>query len=537
MDSRSNPRQALVIGNAEYNPSPPLTNPCNDANAIATKLKALGFEVILATNQTHEQFDQIYPDFLQTVGNAHGEHPTESVVLFYFAGHGLQVKGENYLLPINARIQSEMDLRRQTIHLNTVLNDLGPAAKTTIAILDCCRDNPLPRGLNGTRSLGASRGLAPLQTQTSGAFIAFATAPDSVAEDGRGYNSPFTGSLVEYIDKPFDSISSMMLQVRRKVFEETKGRQIPWEHTWLLDAFTFQGKAAVGQPGPTAEQRENNDWELVKESENPDLVRGFLRQYPNTAHRHAATEKLEQLLRHKWAQKLLATAGSALVGIAVLFLCYVGVKWMSLEQIPDHDLVGGDIYLDLPTTLAVGERETSLNQCKWRCLIDIRCKGFNHEHDRENNRFTCYLKHEARYLLQNQNPQKSSMVSYMSSWFEKPVQSPFYMYWDNFLEGTHINPKTLLAYTSKPQDSEKYFRVANKLDCMTTCHRLGQMCKGFTFVAVTGQCALFSDIRQPVLYENRECMAAPGTYSGVVESVKEAIHAKGIRCPSELPVQ
>ena len=314
-----------------------------------------------------------------------------------------------------------------------------------------------------------------------GTFVAFATAPCSVAEDGWGDNSPFTDALAEYVDRPFDSISGMMVEVRRRVFEKTHHRQVPWEYSWLFEQFTFCGepKGRIITP----EEREIRDWELVADSRNPDLLRGFLRQYPKTKFRQATVDRLEALLWRHWTVRLLTGAGVLLISALLLFWVYVGHKWLTFYKIENHDLPGGDIYFDLPSKLTAGEKGT-LAQCFWRCLVNFNCKGFNHETELSTQRQTCYLKDEILYKLPNQHPEHSKLVSYASSRYAAPKNAGerFYFLWDNFLEGTHIPPRSVRPN----QKDEKYLSVGSKLDCLSTCDRLGPRCEGFNFVAIAG---------------------------------------------------
>ena len=170
--------------------------------------------------------------------------------------HGLQVDGENYILPVNADIERKADLDWHAVKVSTILRDIEGPGRTSIIILDACRDNPLTRKLRAlnaqNRSMNVGRGLARM-TARAGSYIAFATSPDDVAADGTGANSPFTTALVKHIDSPGLDIARLMRRVRRDVQRVTNGQQTPWSNSSLVTDFTFRPAAVqVGKPPPSA---------------------------------------------------------------------------------------------------------------------------------------------------------------------------------------------------------------------------------------------------------------------------------------------
>jgi hypothetical protein len=172
------------------------------------------------------------------------------VAVFFYAGHGLQVGGRNYLVPVDARLQSERDLDFDAVSLDFILKqvELDRDGKTSIVFLDACRDNPLSRNLArsmGTRSASVGQGLAQVQTGV-GTFIAYSTQPGNVALDGTGRNSPFTGALVNGVTAPGRNLTSMMIQVRNQVLAATGGKQVPWDHSALTGDFYFHLASAGG---------------------------------------------------------------------------------------------------------------------------------------------------------------------------------------------------------------------------------------------------------------------------------------------------
>ena len=180
--------------------------------------------------------------------------------MLFYAGHGLQVTGHNYLVPVDAALASERDLDFEAVSLDFVLRqmEVGREGKTSIVFLDACRNNPLSRNLArsmGTRSAAVGQGLAEVQTGV-GTFIAYSTQPGNVALDGAGRNSPFTQALAAHVVEPGKNLTAIMIEVRNDVLKATEGRQVPWDHSALTSDFFFQGEpqAAAGPALPAAEQ-------------------------------------------------------------------------------------------------------------------------------------------------------------------------------------------------------------------------------------------------------------------------------------------
>jgi hypothetical protein len=228
-------RSALIIGNSYYETGP-LKNPANDATDIASALKRLGFSVTLRKNvnlQTMEETIREFGDRLKRGG----------VGLFYYAGHGIQIAGKNYLIPIDAEIKKETDVKYQAVDVEMLLDEMGSAGNNmNIVILDACRDNPLARSFRT-----AGRGLAITPSAPKGTLITYSTGPGKVAADGRGRNSPYTAALIKYIAKPDIPIEDVFKMVRKELGVITKGQQVPWELSSLEGYFSFNPqKADVG---------------------------------------------------------------------------------------------------------------------------------------------------------------------------------------------------------------------------------------------------------------------------------------------------
>ena len=220
---------ALVIGNSDYNQMS-LKNPKNDAFDLSYTLMSLGFDVILKTNLNHREMEESIREFK-------GKIMPGDIALFYYSGHGIQVDGLNYLIPVNESIDNEIDVKYNCLETGYVLDVMEQArSAVNIVILDACRNNPY----QGYRS--ASRGFAFMSAPT-GSIIVYSTAPGSVAQDGSGRNSPFTKSLIEKMKLPGLKIEDVIKEVRKEVAQETGGNQIPWESSSLMGDFYFTTSA------------------------------------------------------------------------------------------------------------------------------------------------------------------------------------------------------------------------------------------------------------------------------------------------------
>ncbi len=228
-------RVALVIGQSAYRAVTPLPNPANDARAMAQMLGDAGFDVTAASdlNQT---------DLRDTVSEFAGKIATkgpDTIALVFYAGHGLQIDGENYLVPVDVDPKREADIPLQAMRLDDVMNTLSAApSKMRIVLLDACRNNPFP-GVNKT----AGRGLAIVDAKVGapGTFVSYSTSPGAEAEDGSGANSPYTAALLTVGREPGLSIEDAFKRVRLAVHKATDSRQTPWDSSSLTDDFRFFG--------------------------------------------------------------------------------------------------------------------------------------------------------------------------------------------------------------------------------------------------------------------------------------------------------
>ena len=230
---------ALVIGNAAYRQLPPLANPARDARDMAAALARLGFAVDLHIDANQRTMKQAIRDL---GNNLHGKR---ELGIFYFAGHGVQVDGRNYRVPIGTSILSSADVDIEAVAANEVVARLESARNgSNVIILDACRNNPFPSNVRS-----ATRGLS-IMNAPAGTLLAYATAPGSVAEDGNERNGIYTGALLRNIEVPGLRIEDVFQRTRLAVTRETRGRQIPWESSSLTEVLHLAGRSA-GESGST----------------------------------------------------------------------------------------------------------------------------------------------------------------------------------------------------------------------------------------------------------------------------------------------
>ena len=307
-------RLALVIGNAAYKEGA-LANPVNDAKAMAAALRDAGFTVMLHTDLDQRRMTQAVRDFGDALRKGGG------VGLFYFAGHGVQIKGRNYLVPVGADIQREDEVAYAALDAQSVLDKMEAAGNgTNVLILDACRNNPFARSF---RSAGA--GLAQMEAPV-GTLVAFATAPGMVASDGTGSNGLYTQNLLEAMRKPGLKIEDVFKQVRVAVRKASSGKQVPWESTSLEGDLYFSTPAVVAaapaeatKPTPAAQTAapaatstaqtsvaspttaaapvavpapDEVMWQAIQASAEPVELRAFLRRFPQSRHADEARRRL-----------------------------------------------------------------------------------------------------------------------------------------------------------------------------------------------------------------------------------------------------
>ncbi len=533
-------RLALVVGNADYATAGILRNPVNDARAVAERLVELGFAVRTEYDLDGESFQRIVGEFVGELGKAAaGEsgRPKPVVAVLYYAGHGVQIRGQNYLLPVDSDFDSEADLQLRTVNLGIVMEAMNNIASTSIVLLDCCRDNPLPRMLGGpaTRSLGTHHGLAGVDVP-NGSFIAFSTQPDAVADDGQGTHSPFTDALLRYINQPDTPISEMMIHVRRTVHETTSGRQIPWDRSALFQPFAFRQTRGIvvgppPDPGTLAQiqadeerKREDEYWTLIDKSDSPELLQSFAMQFPHSPRRPQALSRIDRLRYRRWRNGLVQAIATVVVGLVTLLAGFVAVEYMRFSSstpnpvpggprisLDNADLIGNDISLPISY-----DRGTTLTWCRIKCIFDRKCIAISWDPgaiDKLTKRrasSVCYTKLGATYFMRPdlKRGDDSAHSEYMRKRGRAPPRElppTWTLHWDRTLVGVPVPPETVRADPTFLGTDDKdalredrrtqkpFWRVTNE-KCHRRCEALGPDCKGFSFTPFGFRCQLFQSV-------------------------------------------
>jgi hypothetical protein len=306
-------RHALVIGNATYKSSP-LANPVNDARLMETALKASGFQVVKAENVNLRDMRRVVRDFGDRLKASGG------VGLFYFAGHGVQVRGENYLISVDSDIRNEDEVADDSLNAQLVLEKMRSAGnRMNLVILDACRNNPFV-----VKSRAASTGLATMNAP-SGSLVAFSTSPGGVSSDGAGANGLYTRHLARILRQPGLPVEEVFKQVRSAVRRDSHEQQTPWENTALEGQFYFslaapQAAARPTAPAPTAgpstqlapsESAEIAFWDSVKSSGSQRELQAYLSRFPNGLFADLAKSRLTDLERARPAPPVAALARPA----------------------------------------------------------------------------------------------------------------------------------------------------------------------------------------------------------------------------------
>lgn len=287
-------RVALVIGNSAYQNVPGLANPRNDATDLSESLTLSGFEVVEGLDLTRDEMAATIREFVDLLDGA-------STGLFFYAGHGLQIDGRNYMIPVDMVLRSEADLELQAIDMNFVLAQMERDPRVNIVMLDACRDNPFAQSM--TRSL--ARGLAPMETRTVGSLIVYSTQPGAVADDGTGRNSPFTTAFLNHSRKPGLEIQQILRKVRAEVIRETDSRQVPWDHSSLTgDVFLVPPAGGTDSDAEAVKGLELSDsqiqlqlWNDTKFSGSVAVLQSFLDQFPDSPFAPSATARIRGLER------------------------------------------------------------------------------------------------------------------------------------------------------------------------------------------------------------------------------------------------
>ncbi len=421
-------RVALVIGNSDYATLQRLKNPVSDAALIQSTLKKLDFDVIFVTNSTQESLRRSIRDFSDRVAAPGGA----TIALFYYAGHGIQLDGTNYIIPVDARIQKARDVVIDGIPLGHVLSSLEDAHNgTNLVILDACRDNPFPTSMRGF-----SRGLAQINAP-NGSLIAYATAPGQASEDGDGNNSPYSRALAEQLAKPGLAIEQVFKNVRIAVSEATRGRQVPWEEQSLVRDVLLAGAASetasVKSEASTPPNLAVNDATLGRrdyfkamEANTIEAYDQFIRQHPASQEAKEALNVIRMLAEEKsWRDaEQRKTAGAYKIFLAQHPEgTYAGSARAALASLEGSSSTGTEVVnRKIEDTGAPPESEfisasgydaygfdfnvlkgVSFANCRQACNSNPSCQAFTYTASNS----WCFLKERATLLIKNSSAQSA----------------------------------------------------------------------------------------------------------------------------------
>ncbi len=370
-------RVALVIGNGAYKHAPALANPKNDAEGMTAALKRMKFEVVSGVDLDKPALERLLRDFAQRIEGA-------DVALVFYAGHGLQVHGRNYFVPVDSKLERESDLDFEAVPLELLQRLMEQGQRTNIIVLDACRDNPLARNLArsmGTRSVGIGRGLGQAQAGV-GTLIVYATQPGNVALDGQAKNSPFTEALLKHIEAPGLEVRLVVSRVRQAVIAATKGKQVPWDSSSLVGEVYLAAMpaapestppAATDAPRGPAPEQETVFWQSIQNSKSAADFKAYLERYPNGT--FAALAKIRLAEIEKAAAVTPPPPPEKRVPEKTEQPAKPAAPQRTSSWVPGahHD------FDNQPLDLSLRVKTATTGQCQARCLAIPTCVGWSHQ--------------------------------------------------------------------------------------------------------------------------------------------------------------
>lgn len=376
---------ALVIGNAAYSDVAPLKNPVNDATDIAAALNEMGFDVILKLNVGIETFSDALDEFEQLAERS-------DVAVIFYAGHGLEFESRNYLVPVDALLERESQIRHRTLELDRLEAAVSGARKLRMVFLDACRNNPFADRIQtrGRKRSLIGRGLARVEP-TDGTVVAYSAKGGTTASDGEGRNSPYTAALLRYMREPNLDVDRLLRKVRDDVLRETNREQEPFNYgslpaeTVSLNLVDMGGKpetaVAGGHEPAKAEPAQNaakEAWDAIKDTQSRSDLETIVRLFPDTIYATFAKARMAEMdTKPATTQEIASLDG----GRESTTINLPGPASWFLAIYPNVDFYGGDL---LPS----GIRAESAEQCASVCGNEIACKMFTYN-TRANR---CFLK-------------------------------------------------------------------------------------------------------------------------------------------------
>jgi len=283
--ARAETKVALIIGNSSYQNVSELPNPVHDARDVAAAFRRLGFSVRLVTDTTYDNMRRALLEFSQDARSA-------DMAAVFFAGHGMEIGGENWLIPVDAELKSDLDTEQEAIPLRSVILVVSAATRLGLVVLDACRNNPFLAKMKRTVTLRAvSRGLSPVEP-TNNVLVAFAAKDGTTAADGRGRNSPFTTALLKHVERPGLEVSFIFRNVRDDVIAATHNEQQPFIYGSLSRELIYLRPPPVASAAPTSDEFA---WSLIQETTDKAALKRFAAQYPDSPLREDAEARIAAL--------------------------------------------------------------------------------------------------------------------------------------------------------------------------------------------------------------------------------------------------
>jgi uncharacterized caspase-like protein len=498
LPAQAQSKLALIIGNADYAHLPKLANPANDARLIADNLTKVGFTVTSITDQSQAQMKAAIAQFSESVS----KEGTGTIALFYYAGHGVQIEGTNYLVPVDANVNSAGDVVLGAVSASDLLKTLELArAKVNVLVLDACRDNPFK---GGTR--GFTRGLARVEAP-AGSIVAYATAPGQVAQDGDAANSPYAEALSKHISTPGLALEEVFRKVRIDVSTQTSNAQVPWEETSLTEEVILAGTAA--QAPPEAPKLED----LMSKKTSLDATRAyivavgensitayhlFLKDYPDAKEASLALRNMEMLndeanwrraaeqnTRGAYKIYLNLHPEGAYKAEAEAKLAVFSAKTAPPPEAPPPPpkplMIEADGF-DVFGTDLEALRDVTFNDCSALCAANSSCAAVSYRADLQR----CYVKSAVSLLVQN----AKSAVS-----VKPDVQAN--------LRASNFQ---IVPQSDYPGFDIGDVKLESTQDCLQACENRSD-CQAFAYVTKNKTCWLKSGYG--------EAIAAPPVVSGI----------------------
>jgi uncharacterized caspase-like protein len=281
-------RVALIIGNGAYQKVPALPNPPNDAKDIAASLERLGFKVKQISNGSFETMRRGLIDFgIETRGS--------DIAVVFYAGHGMEVGGENWLIPTDAELVSDATIDQEAIGLRSIVLMVSNASKLGLVMLDACRNNPFAAKMQRSlRTRAVEQGLARVEP-TGSVLVAYAARDGTTAADGAGRNSPFTGALLRNLETPGLEINFLFRNVRDDVIATTKREQEPFVYGSLSRNTIFLREPQFNASGQPTVQADEVAWSFLRSTEDADALQRFVREYPDSSRRKEAEQRIAEI--------------------------------------------------------------------------------------------------------------------------------------------------------------------------------------------------------------------------------------------------